>query len=187
MSLVPKLAEKSPLHDAETEVTTSTDLARQHLARARAGLDELETAMGPLGTTAESLAQVSRDLADLVINTATAITRSGLAGRAFLPLVEQLAGLAQTSLTAVHDLRRAAGDGRTRVRNLAALAAHSQAALDRLGPALGTLTSAAAQATRTRAPAVEVVVSLGDKSARVAALTEEVLLLHKQRPSGPKN
>jgi methyl-accepting chemotaxis protein len=182
---------ESAMQDAETEVATSTALARQNLGGARTGLGDLETTtLAPLAQVTEKFEQVARQLSDMVMTTANEITRSP-AGRPFMPLVEQLADAARASLTAVHELRRASNDGRSRVHDLTALVEESQAALHRLGPAITALSSAAAQATRTHAPAVEVVERTGafatDKAARVAELTEQVLQLQKQRPSGPKN
>jgi ABC-type transporter Mla subunit MlaD len=168
---------------AETEIAATLESARQDLGRGQEQLRELEGMLASLSQTTATFASVSNQLSSMVITAAGVITRTGSAGRPFMPFIEQLAELTRVSLGALQELRRQAADSSARVSALRTVAERSRATLDRLGPAVSSVGEAA-----THAPAVEVVVrapvSAADKNNRIAQLTEEVLRERERRATG---
>jgi hypothetical protein len=181
---------ESAVNAARSEIATAEGRAREQLQRTRDELAALQRTLDPLAQTTTNLAGVAGQLANLVITAAGEITRSGPAGRTFLPLLEQLAEIARASESAHHDLQRQSQDCRTRVNTLLLVTEQSRTALDPIAPAARSLAEAAA-ARRAQAPAVQVVVqapvSAADKADRIAQLSEEVLRQGTQRRSGFKN
>jgi hypothetical protein len=175
---------------AQTEIATAEERARQQLQRTRDELAALQRALDPMGETTTTLAGVASQLTNLVISAAGEVTRSGPAGRAFLPVLEQLAAIARASDVAHHDLQRQVHACRARLQALHVVTDESGAALDSIAPAASSLAAAAA-ARRAHAPAMQVVVhvpvSATDKADRVAQLSAEVLRQGTQRRPGPQN
>jgi hypothetical protein len=174
---------------AVSEIATAEERARQKLERTRDELAGLQRSLDPLAQTTTTVAGVAGQLSNLVIAAAGEITRSGPAGRSFMPVLEQLAEIARASQAAHHDLQRQSQDYRTRLNNLMLVTEQSRAALDPIAPAVNSLAEAAA-ARRAQAPTVESVVHVpgaGDEANRVAQLSEEIGRLKKQRTFGFKN
>jgi hypothetical protein len=140
--------------------------------------------------TTTTLGGVAGQLANLVINAAEVVTRSGPAGRSFLPVLEQLAEIARSSDAAHHDLQRQSHDCRARLQTLLLVTEQSGAALDPIAPAARSLAEAAT-ARRAHAPAFQVVEHVpgsdDDEADRIAHLSKEVQRLRSQRSSGFKN
>jgi hypothetical protein len=182
-------SKESAVNAARSEIATAEERARQQLQRTRDEVAALQRILDPMAQTTSTMAGVAGQLANLVITAAGEITRSGPAGRSFMPFIEQLAAIARTSEAAHHDLQRQTQDCRTRLGTLLLATEQSRAALDPIAPAASSLAEAAAR--RAQAPAVQVVVHVpgaaADKTDRVAQLSEEVLRQLGQRPSGFKN
>jgi hypothetical protein len=180
----------SAVSAAHSEIATAEERARHQLQRTRDELAALQRILDPMAQTTASLGGVAGQLANLVIVAAGEITRSGPAGKNFLPFLEQLAAMARTTETAHHDLQRQTKDCRARVNTLVNVTEQSRAALDPIAPAASSLAAAAAS-RRANGPSVQVVVHVpgsgADKADRVAQLSEEVLRTRDQRASRPKN
>jgi hypothetical protein len=181
---------ESAVNTARSEIATAEERARHQLQRTRDELNALQRILDPLAQTTTTVAGVAGQLANLVVTAAGEITRAGPAGQSFMPVLEQLAELARTSMTAHQDLLRQSRDFRTRVNTLLDVTEQSRAALDPIAPAASSLAQAAA-ARRAQEPAVQVVVHVpgfaADKADRVAQLSAEVLRERLQRASVLKN
>jgi hypothetical protein len=182
---------ESAVNAARSEIATAEERARQQLQRTRDELAGLQRVLDPLAETTTAVAGVAGQLANLVITAAGEITRSGPAGRSFMPFLEQLAAIARTSEAAHFDLQRQSHDCRKRMNTLLLSTEQSSAALDSIAPAASSLAEAVA-ARRAHAPAVQVVHvpdSVTSETDRIAQISAEVMRHRAQRTSsgGPKN
>ena len=179
----------SAVNAARREIAAAEARARQQVQRTRDELAALQGILDPLAETTTTLGGVAGQLTNLVIAAAGEVTRSGPAGRGFMPILEQLAEIARTSQSVHHDLQRQSRDCGRRLTALLVVTEQSRTTLDPIAPAVSSLAEAAA-ARRAHAPAEVVVHVPGaakDQADRVAELSEQVLCQSNQRPSGLKN
>ena len=182
---------ESAVNAARSEIATAEERARQELERTRDELAGLQRVLDPLADTTTAVAGVAGQLANLVISAAGEITRSGPAGRSFMPFLEKLAAIARASEAAHYDLQRQSHDCRKRMNTLLHATEQSRTALDSIAPAASSLAEAAV-ASRTQGRAVQVVHvpdSVTNEADRIAQISAEVMRHRAQRTSsgGPKN
>jgi methyl-accepting chemotaxis protein len=146
------------LREAETQATTSTELARQSLNRAREDLGELRQTLARISEIGASVDRLAWQLSTLTLGTASEALRAGAGGRPLMALVERLTAMARQCAATVHNLEESVRQAVANVESLLALADHARRALERLAPALGALADAAAKASAKRSVPVTVVI-----------------------------
>jgi ABC-type transporter Mla subunit MlaD len=184
------------LREAETQATTSTELARQSLNRAREDLNELRQTLARISEIGASFDRLAWQLSTLTLGTASEALRSGTGNRPLMALVERLTAMARQCAATVHSLEESVRQAVANVESLLALADHARRALERLAPALGALADAAAKASTRRPVPVTVVVEAAPSPAPAAASSADESLAEivadgwpslQRRGSGFKN
>jgi ABC-type transporter Mla subunit MlaD len=164
------------LREAETQATTSTELARQSLNRAREDLAELKKTLARITEIGASFDRLAWQLSTLTLSSASEDLRNGAGGRPLVALVERLTAMARQCSATVHHLEDSVRAAVSNVETLLTLADHARRALERLAPALGALADAAAKASVRRPVPVTVVVDAGPGgTAAASAATEDPL------------
>jgi ABC-type transporter Mla subunit MlaD len=164
------------LREAETQATTSTELARQSLNRAREDLAELKKTLARITEIGASFDRLAWQLSTLTLSSASEDLRNGAGGRPLVALVERLTAMARQCSATVHHLEDSVRAAVSNVETLLTLADHARRALERLAPALGALADAAAKASVRRPVPVTVVVdAVAGGTAAASAATEDPL------------
>jgi ABC-type transporter Mla subunit MlaD len=146
------------LREAETQATTSTELARQSLNRAREDLAELKKTLARITEIGASFDRLAWQLSTLTLGSASDALHSGASSRPLVALVERLTAMARQCSATVHHLEENVRAAVSNVETLLTLADHARRALERLAPALGALADAAAKASVRKPVPVTVVV-----------------------------
>ena len=163
------------LREAETQATTSTELARQSLNRAREDLAELKKTLARISEIGASFDRLAWQLSTLTLGSASETLRDGAGGgRPLVALVERLTAMARQCSATVHNLEEHVRAAVSNVETLLTLADHARRALERLAPALGALADAAAKASVRRPVPVTVVIEAAPGAA-AAAVAEDPL------------